>query len=231
MRYEEPDYLKVRINTATGLTEILNETVTPYEIDSYRLMSSTDDLNYSGWSSLSDKGTDAVDGADAGSTAGDGIGETWDEAGGSDDGVLAESFLLGTSLFDTGRIVSLGNAFKPGGDTDSLTFEYRRVSDGTVFEGIFEFVTPVGDADFDGDSDVDIADLMIWQRGHGLTGQTDNSNGDANGDGVVDGADLDFWKSQLGQQPVADAITAVPEPAACCLLLLGLGIAAAGRRR
>ena len=66
VRYEEPDYLKVRINTATGLTEILNETVTPYEIDSYRLMSSTDDLNYSGWSSLSDKGTDAVDGADAG---------------------------------------------------------------------------------------------------------------------------------------------------------------------
>ncbi|MBN1854251.1 MAG: hypothetical protein JW829_16095, partial [Pirellulales bacterium] len=46
--------------------------------------------------------------------------------------------------------------------------------------------TPGGDnADFNGDKIVDGNDFLIWQIGLGLTGQTNNDNGDANGDGTV----------------------------------------------
>ncbi|HEX6961679.1 MAG TPA: hypothetical protein VF175_07425, partial [Lacipirellula sp.] len=54
-------------------------------------------------------------------------------------------------------------------------------------------------ADFDGDSFVSGADLLIWQRGLGLTGQLNNNQGDADADTVVDGDDLDVWKDQFGQ--------------------------------
>ena len=54
------------------------------------------------------------------------------------------------------------------------------------------------DADFDQDNDVDGADLMHWQRNVGLTGQTNNSNGDANADTFVNGLDLVNWQNQFG---------------------------------
>ena len=57
--------------------------------------------------------------------------------------------------------------------------------------------TAPANSDFNSDSVVDLADLMIWQRGFGLAGQTGNSQGDANGSGVVDSADLDIWKTQF----------------------------------
>ena len=56
---------------------------------------------------------------------------------------------------------------------------------------------PVADPDFNSDTAVDLADLMIWQRGFGLTGQTGNSQGDADGSGAVDSDDLDVWKAQF----------------------------------
>ena len=80
---------------------------------------------------------------------------------------------------------------------------------------------PEGDADFDVDTDVDVADLMIWQRGYGLTGQTDNSNGDATGDGNVDGADLEVWQLDFGTGASLGAASAVPEPSSVLLLLIG----------
>jgi hypothetical protein len=78
-------------------------------------------------------------------------------------------------------------------------------------------VAPVSDADFNGDGNVDGADLLMWQRGLGLTGQTDNSQGDANGDHVVDGLDLGEWMAQFGP---AAASGVVPEPASGVLALL-----------
>jgi hypothetical protein len=56
---------------------------------------------------------------------------------------------------------------------------------------------PAADPDFNSDTAVDLADLMIWQRGFGLTGQTGNSQGDADGSGAVDSDDLDVWKAQF----------------------------------
>lgn len=86
-------------------------------------------------------------------------------------------------------------------------------------------------ADFDADGDVDGLDFLVWQRGFGLTGQTDNSLGDANGDGDVDAADLGVWQNQYGSGAVVAASTAVPEPATIVLVVTGCAALALGRRK
>jgi hypothetical protein len=224
------DALKLRVNTVTGLVELVNDTTTSFTIDSYRIESTTNDLSFSGWSSLSDRSVDAVDGPDADSTVGNGIGETWDEAGGADNGVLAESFLLGSSEFGVGRTESLGNAFRPGGDGGSLSFKYRSAANGALFDGTIELVSTGPDPDFDGDGDVDGRDFLIWQRGFGSTGQTTNSQGDADGSGSVGGDDLAIWAAQFGNSSSAAVATSVPEPASAGLVLLAF-VVMAGRRR
>lgn len=89
-----------------------------------------------------------------------------------------------------------------------------------------------GDADFDGDGDVDGADFLVWQRGLGLTGQTDKSHGDANGDGNVNGADLGIWAGKFGGPPAVGAAGAVPEPAAGCIAIAAaISLGAVRRRR
>ncbi|WP_197530845.1 sulfatase-like hydrolase/transferase [Bythopirellula polymerisocia] len=69
-------------------------------------------------------------------------------------------------------------------------------------------------ADFDGSGVVDGQDFLRWQRGFGLNGQSDNSNGDADGNGVVDGNDLKIWQAQYGTSPgiLTSSLSSVPEP-------------------
>lgn|GEM_PF-6865792 len=88
------------------------------------------------------------------------------------------------------------------------------------------------DTDFDADSDTDGADFLRWQRGFQLTGQTDNSNGDADGNGIVDGLDLNAWKSRFGTI-ISPAITtaAVPEPATWWLVWISLATGITWRPR
>lgn len=80
-----------------------------------------------------------------------------------------------------------------------------------------------GNADFNGDGEVDGADFLKWQRGFGLIGQTNNANGDATGDGEINGADLDVWKQQFGGAGFVVGVAAIPEPSAIVLLVLGVG--------
>jgi len=81
----------------------------------------------------------------------------------------------------------------------------------------------VANADFDNDGDVDGRDFLRWQRGFGLTGQTNNSNGDANGDSFVNSLDLAVWQTKYGLAPPLTATsTAVPEPTAAALVVLAL---------
>ena len=53
--------------------------------------------------------------------------------------------------------------------------------------------SPIANADFDDDGDVDGSDFLTWQRGIGSAGL-----GDADGNGVVNGVDLDVWADQFG---------------------------------
>lgn len=73
-------------------------------------------------------------------------------------------------------------------------------------------------ADFDGDSDVDGNDFLIWQRNFGAG--TTQPNGDANNDGSVTVEDLDVWKTQFGAPSAGNSISAVPEPTAGIMCVL-----------
>jgi hypothetical protein len=84
---------------------------------------------------------------------------------------------------------------------------------------------PFGDADFDGDGDVDGRDFLAWQRGFGLTSGATLAQGDANGDGAVNDADLEFWSSQYGSEPLSalhlppSALnSSIPEPSTGLLI-------------
>lgn len=84
-------------------------------------------------------------------------------------------------------------------------------------------------ADFDGDSDVDGRDFLIWQRGFGLTGSAaTQAAGNADGDMDIDGADLDVWRGAFGGAAVS-AASSLPEPTA--LTLAGFFVAIVATRR
>lgn len=89
--------------------------------------------------------------------------------------------------------------------------------------------TPSDNADFNGDSQVDGADFLIWQRGFGV-GST-LAEGDANNSGGVDDVDLAIWESQFGVGTAGATIGAVPEPTSVLLILLGAATAACRRTR
>jgi hypothetical protein len=74
-------------------------------------------------------------------------------------------------------------------------------------------VTPVvvaASADFNGDSHVDGADFLAWQRGVGTLSSADRSHGDSNADGDVDAGDLAKWTRTFGQAESVLAATAGP---------------------
>ncbi|MCA9235932.1 MAG: PEP-CTERM sorting domain-containing protein [Planctomycetales bacterium] len=215
--------LTLEVNTTLGTMSIRNDSSATFEIDGYSIASDAAALNFAGWQSFSDSGLDAIDGPDGDSTVGNGVGETWDETGGSGDDVLSERFLLGSSIFAPGRVESLGAAFKTGG-AQTLTFQYRSSDTGAILEGMVEYVTSALSADFNADGTVDGGDFLAWQRGFGTTAGATKAQGDADGNGAVNAADLAAWQSQFGAGAATAAVTAVPEPAGA-LLAIGLGAA------
>jgi hypothetical protein len=86
---------------------------------------------------------------------------------------------------------------------------------------------PAGD--FDGDLDVDGADLVKWKADFGKTQAGLMADGDNDGD--ADGADFLVWQRQLGTPaPSAAAAGAVPEPAGFVAALIGLLALSQARR-
>lgn len=216
----DPDKLTLQIDPATGQAAIINNTTSSFDIDYYRILSGDDSLVESNWNSLEEQAYDAIDGPDGGSTAGDGIGETWTEAGGSDDGVLSESFLLSSSLFDENDFAALGIVFNISGDDQLLTFEYRDAVSGNVFEGEILLATlDLGlPGDFNLDGTVDAADYTVFRDN---LGQSDAAlNGNGNGSGTVTSLDYDIWVSNYGNSSSSSASTSVPEPSTLFTILI-----------
>jgi hypothetical protein len=150
---------------------------------------------------------------------------------------LSELNTTGVANMAVGGELTLGSAWNAAFGSRDLTFRYQ-MPDGLLRTGavVFGDKAVFENADFDGNGIVDGNDFAHWQRGLGLTGQTNRSNGDANSDGSVTAADLVIWRSQFGTiQPIAiAAASVVPEPetiglAAC--MALALTGASAGRRR
>ncbi|MEM9352105.1 MAG: autotransporter-associated beta strand repeat-containing protein [Planctomycetota bacterium] len=82
--------------------------------------------------------------------------------------------------------------------------------------GIVEVISASANGDFDFDGDVDVADLLLWQRG-----------GSPN---PFSPADLALWESSFTGGSVS-AVGAVPEPASAAMLLSGIAGLALRRRR
>lgn len=129
---------------------------------------------------------------------------------------LTNDFQTLTSMLDgSGDVLTLEfTAISNGNDAASFNSE-AYVFDNIVIEGF----TGVG-ADFNGDGDIDGADLLVWQRGFG-TGTT-FAEGDGNGDGQVDATDLAIWQSEYagGALSTQQSLATVPEPSG---LLLSVG--------
>ena len=70
-------------------------------------------------------------------------------------------------------------------------------------------------ADFDGDGDVDAADLARWETFYGI-----NANADGDGDGDSDGEDFLIWQREV-VAPLS-AVAALPEPTSPSICLVGL---------
>ncbi len=228
----DPDKLTLQIDPATGEVAIINNTTSSFDIDYYRILSDDDSLLETNWNSLEDQAYDAVDGPDGGSTAGDGIGETWTEAGGSDDGVLSESFLLSSSVFDEDDFALLGNVFDIAGDDQLLTFEYRDAVSGNVFEGDILLATiDLGlPGDFNLDGSVDAADYTVYRDN---LGQSDSAlNGNGTGSGTVSSADYDLWVANYGTSSSTSVSTSVPEPSSLVsIVLLAIAGFSSSKRR
>ena len=220
--------LNLVVSTTTGVVELLNESGQSYSIDSYEITSASDSLDPVGWMSLED--------SDYEGNGAPGTGNGWEEAGGVDVGQLIESYLEGSSTITNGSSIFLGQAFDfdKVGVMQDLQFGYHVEGEGgSLHIGDVQYISPVLDADFDDDGDVDGKDFLAWQRGYGLTGgSATNANGDADGDMDVDQADLVAWKIQYGTTGLLAPVTAaVPEPSSACLFLMaGLGCLVGARR-
>lgn len=104
--------------------------------------------------------------------------------------------------------------------------------DPTDWDGVaavtLQITSQFADPDFNGDNKIDGTDFLIWQRGLGLTGQPDNTTGDATGDGLVNFADLAAWEVSYGQQSAT--LAAVPEPESALIAVVTLVTLAMGRQ-
>ncbi|MBN1853134.1 MAG: PEP-CTERM sorting domain-containing protein [Pirellulales bacterium] len=198
--------LTLEINTDTGSTRILNTTGNALDINYYEITSASGSLNPAGWNSLDDQNFDAI---------GSGVGESWDEAGGSDEEILSEIFLHGSTNLANQSVLNLGSSFQHVSGQQDIMFKFG-VTTNYLIAGLVEYVTGVDEnADFNADGDVDGADFLVWQRGFGTASGANPADGDANGDGAVNAADLAIWKSQFGTGGASAgglAGTAVPEP-------------------
>ena len=67
----------MEVNTTTGQMTLKNQTGQPVNIDYYEVTSASDALNATGWNSFQEQNA-------AGFPAGNGSGNGWEQAGGSD---------------------------------------------------------------------------------------------------------------------------------------------------
>jgi uncharacterized protein (TIGR03382 family) len=123
---------------------------------------------------------------------------------------------LGGSLADTSPPISATTELLFGGSVPFSTVPGRA----TPIPQLVLTITPGLSADFDGDGDVDGRDFLIWQRGFGTAGQTNNNLGDASGNGTVGSEDLLIWQNQYGSGSLTATITSVPEPTTSMMALL-----------
>jgi len=157
-----------------------------------------------------------------------------DDTGGPDGWGPVAGIIAGTSTVEEGNHTIDSIIFRNSNVPATSTFNLDFVAlnrNGSIADIVPE--PPTGDADFDGDGDVDGADFLTWQRNLGATGTGTLATGDANEDMNVDATDLTVWQAQFGPgAPAAAAVSAIPEPTTLAMAAFSaLAAIAAARRR
>ena len=183
----------LRVNTATGAAALQNATGSPIDFNYYEISSPSGSLSTSSWSSFQDQNL-------VGFPAGTGLGDGWEESGGSSALILGESYLLGSSVLEDGVAVGIGSP--QNGDQD-LTFRYG-LENGLLLHGVVEYVVDRLRCDFDGSGTCDLADIDILVAGI-VAGSTD-AQFDLNNDGQVTLADItdevNGWLRLAGEENI-----------------------------
>jgi hypothetical protein len=220
-------FLFLEVNTATGQAAVKNQTGAAVNIDYYEVTSTGSALNATAWNSLQEQNL-------AGFPAGNGTGNGWEQAGGSNAKIVSESYLTGNSAISDNATIGLGTPFNVGGDQD-LVFRYAVVTGPSV--------QPSGD--YNGNGVVDAADYTRWRDNLGSSVVLPNDSTP----GTVTAADYSVWKANFGNAagPTgtgalirgfvryvtsgAGAGSVVPEPSSVLLVGIGLSSLAVGNRR
>ena len=188
-----------------GSARLVNRTGEGIAFDYYEIRSTAGSLDKAGWNSLDDQSSVAPPSG-------------WHEAGGSDEQLLSEAQIVGSTELASGSALYLGGAFKPGGVRD-LQLAVGLAAGGLA-TGIVNYVTP---GDFDADGLVGPSDLAEWQAGFSVL-----PGADADFDGDSDGTDFLIWQTQIGS---GSSVIAVPEATPGAFYLLACVAAQWSRRR
>lgn len=208
--------LTLEVDPVTGQGVIRNLTDNPVDMTYYELASQQAALDPASWNRLEQQNR-------LNFPAGSGVGDGWETLSATNDELLAEGRLLGTSSLEPGAWIDLGTVYDPGQPQD-LSFTYH---DGQSFvSGGVEYVAVGSTADFDRDGAVDDEDLSRWSSTFAVDGAAD-----ANADGDSDGADFLAWQRQLNTTPTLGGSQAVPEPATLAMISIGLLAASCKHRR
>jgi hypothetical protein len=207
----DPNNLLLTVNPATGEAQLKNTSPFTVSIDHYSIHSLAGSLAVSGWSSLDDQNAAGGDWGEANPTA----------------NRLTELKQSGGATLAPGTAFNLGTLFATGAAQD-LEFDFLFADESTLRTGVVAYGTiPPTEipGDFDGNGQVNGADLAQWKGDFGVNGLSD-----ANNDGDSDGADFLIWQRNLGTGvPVNAAATPVPEPASFALVV-AIGVLWGSRR-
>jgi hypothetical protein len=211
--------LTLQVNTVTGKMNLLNtSTLTEFDIDLLKITSEGDSLLPAGWNSLTDHDFE-------GSGAPNGTGNGWEELGTPNTGELAEAFLQGSSPIGTSATIDLGIGYNTATNAQDLSFIFR-LSDGSIYSGLVDYIsTPGVPGDYNSDGTVNAADYTVWRNNLGASVSLPNEGAGITS-GTVTVEDYDYWKTQFGAtSSSAGAASAVPEPPAVVVALLGIVVA------
>lgn len=149
--------LVLRVNPNTGQAFLKNDSLETLVIDGYSITSDTDALSGAGWT---------------------GIGGAWEKTPAST-AALSETNPVGSTTLAPNAEVAIGDigAFAAAADQDGLGLKFALA---VGLEGTGGSL----DGDFNGDSDVDGSDFLLWQRGGSPNGAT--------------AGDLALWQGSYG---------------------------------
>jgi hypothetical protein len=170
-------FLVLEVNTTNGQVRFRNQTAAPIKLDWYDIKSSNGALSSATWLAIQQQ-------AISGFPAGNGSGNGWEKAGGSNSTAIGESYLLGSSSLASGGNVGLGTAYTLGG-THDIVFEYGAISASAQH--------PTGD--YNDNGVVDAGDYDVWRKAlnQNVTLPNDSTPG------TVTAADFDMWRAHFGE--------------------------------